>query len=56
MGERTMGEVQDEVQAIEAMRVSRSERDRLQAPLLATLRAMRDIGLIRAGRVLEVLP
>jgi hypothetical protein len=52
---RTMWAVQDEIERIERMHLlSRAERDRLQAPLLSTLKSMRDIQLIQAGRGGEV--
>jgi hypothetical protein len=40
-GAMTRQEMQDEIEAIEARPLSRAERDRLQAPLLAALRLER---------------
>ena len=53
---KSMWEVQDEIERIERMHLLPSaERSRLQAPLLSTLKSMRDIALIQAGRSDEVL-
>jgi hypothetical protein len=47
---RTRWDVCNEIERIESLPLSRSERDRQQRVLLETLRIMRDIERISAGR------